>query len=264
MIESKAILVVDDEQGTKQGITKTLEVWSNGKYEILSADDGPEAYKIFNKKRIHLLITDVCMPEMDGLTLLKRIKNQGHKPVVIIISGYPEFEYAQEAIHLGVMNYLLKPVSKQKLIEAVEQAMKTERSMERAAFMEKIADSRLLQIDEENHHPDSPIKIAITYINDHIKNHISLKEVAEYVHLNASYFSVLFKEQTNLTFSEYITRKRLQISKNLLLTTDLQIEEIAQKSGYQSAKYFIKLFKEYERTTPSKYRKTSRFDDLST
>jgi YesN/AraC family two-component response regulator len=72
---------------------------------------------------------------------------------------------------------------------------------------------------------------------------------------------VLFKEQVGLTFSEYLTRKRLQIAKNRLLTTDLQIEEIALEVGYQTAKYFIKIFKDYEGITPSKFRKVSELDD---
>ncbi|WP_256592999.1 helix-turn-helix transcriptional regulator, partial [Pseudomonas sp. 2822-15] len=70
------------------------------------------------------------------------------------------------------------------------------------------------------------------------------------VHLNASYFSVLFKEQTGLTFSEYLTRRRMQVAKKLLFSTDLPIGVIAEKVGYQTAKYFIKLFKELEGHTP--------------
>jgi two-component system, response regulator YesN len=256
-MDTKTILIVDDEQKTREGLKKTLEIWSEGSHEILSAVDGPEAFHIFHKTKVHLLITDVSMPEMDGLKLLKKIKDDGHHPVVMIVSGYPDFEYAQEAIRLGVINYLLKPLSKQKLIEAVMQALETEASRERTEYMEKVADQELLRIDGKDDHARSPIKEAISYVNDHLNRQISLKEVAEFVHLNASYFSVLFKEQTRLTFSEYITRKKIQMAKNLLLTTDLSIEEIAHKTGYQTAKYFIKLFRELEGTTPSKYRKIS-------
>ncbi|MBO0958716.1 response regulator [Neobacillus sp. MM2021_6] len=261
---TKTILIADDEQMTRRGLKKTLELWSADKYEIISAADGPEAYELFSKHRIHLLITDVCMPEMDGLELLKNLKDKGYKPVVVIISGFPDFQYAQEAIRLGVINYLLKPVSKQKLIEAVEQAMETEASMERAEYMEKVADKKLLPIDGRDHLANSPIKEAISFINHHFNRQISLKEVADSVHLNASYFSVLFKEQTRLTFSEYLTRRRLQAAKVMLLTTDSPIEDIALKVGYQTAKYFIKIFKDYEGITPSKYRKTAALDEIQT
>ncbi|MFP3122248.1 response regulator [Ectobacillus funiculus] len=259
-METKTILIVDDEQITRQGLKKTLERWSQGKYEVLSAADGDEALEVFQKTKVHLLITDVNMPEMTGLALLKAVKEKGNKPVVIIVSGYPNFEYAQEAIRLGVINYLLKPVSKQKLIEAVEQALETEASIERADYIEKVADPKLLNI-ESSQTSKSPIKEALQYVNNNLSRQISLKDVAGTVHLNPSYFSVLFKEQTRLTFSEYLTRKRLQTAKKLLLTTNLPIEEVAQETGYQTAKYFIKLFKEYEGITPSKYRKMAELED---
>lgn len=260
-MDTKTILIVDDEQTTRQGLKKTLEMWSAGRYEIMSAADGPEAYEIFTRHKIHLLITDVCMPEMDGLKLLRNLKDKGYKPVVMVVSGYPDFDYAQEAIRLGVINYLLKPLSKQKLIDAVEQALVTEASIERTDYMEKVADQKLLKIDGRNTHSNPSIKEALIYVNNNLNRQITLKEVADCVHLNASYFSVLFKEQTRLTFSEYITRKRLQIAKNLLLTTDSQIEDIALEVGYQTGKYFIKIFKDYEGITPSKYRKTAILEE---
>ncbi|MFP7300049.1 response regulator [Neobacillus niacini] len=262
-MDRKTILIVDDEQTTRRGLTKTLEKWSEGKYQILSAADGQEANELFSQSKIHLLITDICMPEMNGLNLLKGIKEKGYKPVVIIISGYPDFEYAQEAIRLGVINYLLKPLSKQKLIEAVEKALEAEASMERADHLEKVADKKLLNLEASGRQSNSAIKDAIAYVNDHVTKPITLREVAEAVHLNASYLSVLFKEQTKLTFSEYVTRNRLQIAKNLLLTTNVPIEEIAQQAGYQTAKYFIKIFKDYEGITPSKYRKLSELDEAT-
>jgi YesN/AraC family two-component response regulator len=263
-MDLKTILIVDDEQTTRQGLQKTLEKWSGGKYIILSAADGHGAFELFNKNKIHLLISDISMPEMDGLVLLKKIKENGYKPVVIIVSGYPDFNYAQEAIRLGVTNYLLKPLSKQKLIEAVEHALETEASLERTNYLEKVADDKLITVDAGTDHSNSAIKEAIDYINKNIQKQITLKEVANTVHLNASYFSVLFKDHTRMTFSEFITRKRLQIAKTLLLTSNLQVEEISFQVGYQTAKYFIKIFKDYEGITPSKFRKMSELEDATT
>lgn len=260
---TKTILILDDEQVTRHGVKKTLERWSQGKYEVISATDANDAIKLFKKTKINLLITDINMPEMTGLELLKIVKNKGDHPVVIILSGYPDFTYAQEAIRLGVINYLLKPINKQKLIEAVEQAFTIETSMLKADYIKKVTDQKLLDIDSAQI-LKAPIQKAFQYVNDHLRQQISLKDVANEIHLNPSYFSVLFKEQTRLTFSEYVTRKRIQIAKKLLLTTNLSIEEIAQEAGYQTTKYFIKLFKEYEGITPSKYRKGIEIGDLST
>ena len=81
-----------------------------------------------------------------------------------------------------------------------------------------------------------------------------MRELADSLHLNSSYFSVLFKEQVGLNFSEYLMRKRVQRAKELLVQTNLPISEVAERVGYQTDKYFIKVFKSLENISPSKYR----------
>ena len=256
MKNQKMILVVDDEETTRKGLKKTLEVWSNGKHTIRVIGNAQEALVYAEKFRIHVLITDICMPEMTGLQLVEEIKKRGNDPVTLIISGHSEFEFAQEAIRLGVLNYLVKPVTKIKLIEAVEAALEKEESVERAEIIGKTVNQSLVQLSKEQGQKKQPVQLAYRYIEENIRRQIYLKEVADYVHLNPSYFSVLFKEQTNMTFSEYVTRVRIQQAKQLLVTTNLPIAEIAEESGYQTAKYFNKIFKENEGVTPGTYRKS--------
>lgn len=252
----QTILIVDDEPKTRQGLKKTLELWSAGRFNILTAASGSEALDILDQQQVHLLITDIRMPEMSGLHLIEALESHSNKPVVIIISGYSEFEYAQHALRLGALNYLLKPLNKQKLIEAVEQALAVKEDRIRTGIMEKIMDTKLVDVAKEDEHTRSPIREAMRFIDEHIKEPLHLQEVAQHVHLNPSYFSALFKEQTKLTFIEYVTRNRLQLAKHLLVNTNMPIVEIAEEVGYQTAKYFIKLFKEYEGLTPSQYRRT--------
>jgi YesN/AraC family two-component response regulator len=254
-MQEKAILVVDDEPRSRRGLKKTLDAWADGRFEILMAASGEEALAVMSTRKIHLLITDIRMPEMTGLQLLEQVECAGHKPVVIVISAYSEFDYAQEAIRFGVLNYLLKPVMKTKLIEAVEKALQVGESREQEGIIKKVVDKRLVDVEKQSLQSESPIRKAINYVNENIKEKLSMREVADYVHLNSSYFSVLFKEQTNMTFSEYVTRRKLQNAKNLLISTNSPVADVAEEVGYQTSKYFIKIFKEYEGKTPSQYRK---------
>ncbi|WP_407271114.1 response regulator [Radiobacillus sp. PE A8.2] len=253
---AKNILIVDDEPRTRHGLKKTLENWSEGRYQVMTAESAKEAIKIIDQQKIHLLITDIRMPEITGLELLMTLKRQEIYPVVIVISAYSEFEYAQEALRLGVINYLLKPLSREKLIEAVEQAIQVEAKQERTGLMERVVDDKLVHVNRDGL-SNSSIKEAIDFVDQHYRSELTLKEVADHVHLNSSYFSALFKEQINVTFSEYVTRCRLQDAKNLLLSSNTPIAEISEQVGYKTPKYFIKLFKEYEGVTPSAYRKES-------
>lgn len=250
----KTIMIVDDEPRTRGGIQKTLAAWSAGKYRIETAASGVEALEWMNSNTAHVLITDVRMPEIDGLQMLELWEKRRPLPVVIVISGFAEFEYAKKAIQFGVVDYLLKPLDKTTLIHAVEKAIEVDSDRERQDAMEKLVDPKVLEVGRDEARYNAAIKSAIAYIYEHMEETVGLKQVAEHLHLNASYFSALFKEQTGVTFSDYLTRIRIQKSKELLVTTRMPIWEIAEKVGYNTAKYFIKVFKDSEGVSPSQYR----------
>ncbi|WP_018931714.1 response regulator transcription factor [Gracilibacillus lacisalsi] len=257
-MENKVILVVDDEPRSRQGIKKTIERGSQ-QYEVITAANAEEAIERIDHEKVHVLITDIRMPEVSGLELLKKLKEKAKDPVVIVISAYSEFEYAHEALELGVVNYLLKPIAKEKLMESIEKAIEIEKQREKTGMFNKIVDDKLLEMQQLSKY-NRAVKEAMDYIDQHYDEELTLKEVAKQVHLNASYLSALFKEELQVTFSEYVTRKRMQEAKKLLLSTDLTIAEIAEKSGYQTSKYFIKLFKQFENMTPNAFRKQNEND----
>ena len=136
----KTILIVDDEPRTREGLKKTLDKGYEGALQILTASNGAETLEIIEEQRVHVLLTDIRMTEISGLQLLKILKEKDRLPVTIVISAYPEFEYAQEALSLGVINYLLKPISKKKLMEAVEEAIKVYDKNTRTGIISKVVD----------------------------------------------------------------------------------------------------------------------------
>ena len=259
MLKSKTILIVDDEPRTRQGLKNMLDVWSGGSCEVKTASNGKDALLVLEQAPVQLLITDIRMPEMTGLSLVQLLESASLTclPAVILISGYAEFDYAHQAIQLGVVNYLLKPIRREKLIDAVEQALGLHERRARVSKMELIVDSKLMDATEDLAARSEAVRDAIRYVEEHLEHNFGLREIAEYVHLNPSYFSVLFKEQMQMTFIEYVTRTRIQKSKELLLHTRMSVAEIAERVGYQSTKYFNKVFKEHEGYSPGTYRKNS-------
>ncbi|MDP9700145.1 response regulator [Paenibacillus polysaccharolyticus] len=255
MIHEKTILIVDDEPRTREGIRKTLEAWSAGKNRIQTVASGVEAREWLASQPADLLITDVRMPELSGLSLVEAIQHFPSKPAVLIMSGYADFNYAQQAIKLGVVDYLLKPIDKEQLLQTVQKALLLHEQQRRIQAMQDIVDPKLVDIRERREQQDNtPIGEALAYIETHLGEPMTMRELADSLHLNSSYFSVLFKEQVGLNFSEYLMRKRVQRAKELLVQTNLPISEIAERVGYQTDKYFIKVFKSLEDISPSKYR----------
>lgn len=250
----KTIMIVEDEPRTRTGLHKTLERWAAGRHRVVAVDSASAALKWIDAEPVDLIVTDIRMPEMDGLTLLKEVRERGKQTEAIILSGYPEFDYAQEAIRLGVVNYLVKPVHKQKMIDAVAQALALQENRRRFHSISEHMQDEMIA-DHGGRALRAPVKEAIRYVERNLGGELSLREVSAHVHLNASYFSFLFKEQTGINFSEFVTRARIEKAKKLLLTTDLTNAEIAEQSGYRTPKYFVRLFRELEGETPGQYRK---------
>lgn len=114
------ILVVEDEYYSKKSLVKILNELNFDFEKILEADNGKKAIGYLEEINIDLVITDIRMPEMDGISLAKYISENFPKTNTIIVSGYSDFNYAKEAIQYGVKNYLLKPISVNELIESIE------------------------------------------------------------------------------------------------------------------------------------------------
>lgn len=151
MEEKTKILIVEDEFIVRQGIIKTVD-WTSINCEIIGeASDGKEAVEKVKELVPDIIITDVCMREMDGIMLLKRLKEDEVDVKAIILSGYNDFEYAKSAMELGVRHYLLKPIENEKLIDAilsVREEIKKEKKTINFASKQQIALRKLLE--EEN------------------------------------------------------------------------------------------------------------------
>lgn len=102
--------------------------------------------------------------------------------------------------------------------------------------------------------PSSVIYPAIAYINDHLKDGISMKEMADLCHLSPSYFSRTFNRETGESFANYINRRKIALAKELLRETNKSISQIAEETGYINISNFIAVFKRMEGVTPSVYR----------
>ena len=114
------VFLVEDEVVMRNGIKNNIPWEQEGFQFAGEASDGELAYPLIKKEKPDILITDIRMPFMDGLELSRLVKKELPKIKIIILSGYNEFDYAKEAINIGVTEYLLKPISSAKLLEAVK------------------------------------------------------------------------------------------------------------------------------------------------
>lgn len=114
------VLVAEDEKLIRKGIASMVQRWVADVEQVLEARDGSEAWEILCRQPVDLLITDIRMPEMDGIALVEKTRSLPVKPLVVVVSGYDDFSYAVRMLRHGVQDYLLKPIEPQKFKESME------------------------------------------------------------------------------------------------------------------------------------------------
>uniref|UniRef100_A0A7C5Z501 Response regulator n=1 Tax=Caldicellulosiruptor owensensis TaxID=55205 RepID=A0A7C5Z501_9FIRM len=235
------LLIVEDEEILLERLIKTVDWKIAGVDKVIGKTSSEEALNVVMTENVDVILTDIRMPIIDGLDLAEFIKNRQKRPYVILMSAYKEFEYAHRAIKLGVMDYVLKPFSKEEVLEAVKRAV------------EKLNTENIRQ-DISNCYEDV-VEIVLNFITVNCSRQISLNDVAEYVHLHPVYLSRLLKNRTGKTFKEILTEARLKKAEKLLKNSSLKHYEIAEAVGFSDAQYFSQVFKKAYGMTPIEWRR---------
>lgn len=114
------LLIADDEPLIRNGVKKIIDWESLGFSRIFMAEDGVEALEIIRNNKVDLVLTDIAMPFMTGLELSEVLAKEFPQIHVVILTGYEDFEYAQQSVDLGVKNYILKPVGAETLYKKMK------------------------------------------------------------------------------------------------------------------------------------------------
>ena len=239
----KKFLIVDDEKFIRNGISTILTNSFGEKIEVKLAKNGKEALEIIKSDVFDLIITDINMPFVNGIDLIKDIRSFDESLEIIVISGYDEFEYARQCMKYGVKNYLLKPINEFELLSIVKENIKDVLTLD--TNIENLEDKKLERVYIEK---------AKDYIEKNYYRDINMAVVSNYVSLNYSYFSSVFNKLVGMNFSDYLNFIRVQKSKILLKNIDYKIHEISDMVGYKNSKHFTKNFKKFEKITPMEFR----------
>lgn len=237
------VYIADDEVWITLGLKKLLEKLDINAWVVGTANNGLTAKEEIEHFKPDVVFADIRMPGLSGLELLQVVPEISPESKVVIISGYAEFAYAQEAVQHHAFDYLLKPIKEEEL-SRVMSAIIRERG-------------EVSHDDEEKAPvPDRLIDNVISEIREHYMEDISLTSLSTKYNISMGYMSKMIKEQLQVNFSDYIASLRIQRAKELLRDDSLSIQEISEIVGYNDYFYFTKVFKKIEGISPSKYRKS--------
>lgn len=226
----KTIVIAEDEYRTRQGLSRLIQKLDSEFCVVGEAEDGLEGLKMIQSLTPDIVITDIRMPRITGLDMIEQARKVSIECKFVILSGYADFSYAQQAIHLGVEDYLLKPVTismvKDLLIKLRGPAGKEEPEVYINECFSAI------------------VRKAVEEIHSHYSQSLRLESFAAENNITPQYLSSLFSKETGTTFSNYLRDVRIEKAKELLKEGNKKVYEIACAVGYPDQKYFSKIFRE--------------------
>ena len=246
------ILLVDDERLAVEVMNRMIDKEKYGFSTIYKALSMKQAQQICEETDIDIIICDIEMPRGSGLDFVQWLLDTGRNPIVIFLTSHAVFSYAQQAVSLGVQDYLLKPVEPEDMNQALEKAIRNAKSRKKSILKEE----KIRKLNEGVQSAEKNVEKVKTYIETHFKEELTRESLASEVFMNPDYLSKLFKKNTGSSLMDYVTKVRIERAKELLERTVLTISEIAVETGYSNTAYFTKMFKKYTNgVTPREYRK---------
>ncbi|WP_130862246.1 response regulator transcription factor [Bacilliculturomica massiliensis] len=244
------VLIVDDEPMIRQGMPHILNWEEYGFTIAAAAENGQDAVAACGRAEMHLVLTDIRMPQLDGLSAIDQIRALHPQALFVVLSGYSEFDYARRALNLGVHKYLLKPVNVTELAATLESAKAClDARLPHPSACESLLDRYASRTGKK------VMREILSYISENIGGAISLEQLGEKFRLSPVYISQLFKKELAINFVDLVTEFRIEKSKELLLSdVTLKTYEVADLAGYDDVRYFSQIFKRHTGMTPSEYR----------
>ena len=242
----KKVVVVEDEALVRRGIVLTVDWASVDCVVVGEAENGQQGLALIREKQPELIVTDIRMPVIDGLEMLRLLRAEGSTARVIFLTAYSDFAYAQSALKLGAADYLLKPFRDGELESAVERLYRRDATPVPAASVP--ADGKRSKY----------VAQAIRYLEAHYGDaDVGVGSVAEHVGVSEGHLSHLFKEETGQTIGAFLTQTRIRRAMALLRDCRSKVYLVAEQVGYRDITYFSATFKKIVGMNPSDYQKSA-------
>ncbi len=260
-LNNRQLLIVEDDDDVRTFLVTELRNY----FDIAEACNGKEAWDMISEQRPDIIVSDVAMPLMNGFELTQRIKKDpslSDIPVVLLTALTDDLK-RERGFHVGADEYIQKPFSVRTLVARLSQLLE-QRDKLRNSYSGAEAAPVVAVIKDER--DKKFLSTLDTWIYNHLEEtNMNVDELARIMEFGRSSFYRKVNTLTGMTPNNYIRRIRMEKSKELLEETNLTISEVAYKTGFNSAFYFSKCFKDFYGMSPSHFRngKKDADDDAS-
>lgn len=252
------VMLVEDDEAIRYVYSK-MKSWGKYGFRIeCEAQNGIQAIEMMKQKEIDIIFTDIRMPFMDGITMMKEMRKDNPEQKFVLVSSYNEFEYAREGLRLGALDYIVKPVGEKELEPVLERAAQL------LGEQKKNRSGELLEnvVVEKDCMNDALILNIVRFLEEHIKENLAIDDVAEAMNMNKDYLGKQIKLKTGIPFRSLYNGVKIEYAKPLIKSGQYKVYEISELLGYSSPDYFTQLFKNVVGMTPAEYRKQTITSDF--
>lgn len=249
-----SMLIVDDEMEILDELFALISSARND-IRVLKTSISREAKEILETDVIDVLLTDIKMPGINGFEL-SEIARLNNTCKIVYLTGYNDFQYAYNAIKLGCNDFILKNAGRREILVSINKLLIDieKGKIERELLLEA---ERIKQLSQPQHKTEQNIIEYIkSYIWDSIGETITLNGLSEMVYFSPAYLSRTFKSTAGVTITEYLTHARIEKAKQLLLESNMKVQDIAERVGINAPAYFGRLFKRETGVTPQEFRQS--------
>ncbi|WP_316816102.1 two-component regulator propeller domain-containing protein [Pedobacter nyackensis] len=250
-----SILVVDDNDDLRRFISGLFST----SYNVYTAENGNEAIKIAGQKTIDVVVSDVMMPEMDGMEFCKRMKSNiqtSHIPI-LLITAKTTFESEKSGYEMGADAYITKPFDPEVLSIRIHHLLESRKKLVEKYHREFILQTTNANTLGDNPSPDEQFLRDFTSIVDEylMEPDFTIDELVKKIGMSRSVLYRKLKALTGQSIAELIKTIKLKKAAHLLTTTNMSVSEIAFALNFNDQKHFRQSFKAFFNQLPSEYRK---------
>lgn len=246
-----SVIVAEDEPLIRRSLVKKLEESCAGFEVVYEAADGQEALNAMADLAPDILVTDIRMPAIDGIALIRGVYFSYPDVKIIIVSGYDDFNYARSALTYGVKDYLLKPVNASDLRKAMSR-LRIQLDAEQKSFEADLGNFPWVAQEEV-------VSLAKEYLLHHFAESVSLNDLAAKLHLNQAYLARLFRRLEGVAPVRYLRDLRMAHARKLLIEhPGIEIKQVGVLCGYPDQGYFSRVFRQSTGASPQDYRERQR------
>ena len=233
-----SVIIIDDNPWILSDFRRTFAFEENGFQVTGEFDSAEEALPAILQSPPDLIVSDIRMGRMSGLDLARTCREHGLDTIIVLVSGYERFDYAQTALRYQVFDYLLKPIDDNQVRELMGRI--------KDALGEKAASDRPTVKDAYQQ--------IVDYIEAHYSEGITLSDVAEHVHMNRTYVSELFNKNAGISFTRYRAQVRIHHACEMIRQGGASMTDIAFAVGFESLSRFSRVFSQIKGLSPQQYR----------